>query len=127
MLFVNFDAGDNWLAKLAGDDQQVADNLEPLQGLGMSAWQSGDAGHALLPRSTTLRDRALGGTLHATGQVRHAVPRALAHQSDWSALPQCGRACQVPQVPGQRARVPRVPGRHVQSAHKCPVSGGRGG
>ena len=52
VLFVNFDVGDNWLAKLAGDDQQVSDNLAPLQGLGMSAWQSGDTGHALLRLTT---------------------------------------------------------------------------
>ena len=41
ILFVNFDAGDDWLAELAGDDPEAADNLEPLQGLGISAWVDG--------------------------------------------------------------------------------------
>ncbi len=52
IFFINFDAGDGWLVKAAGDDPQVADNLEPLGGLGLSAWQEDDASHALL-RITT--------------------------------------------------------------------------
>jgi hypothetical protein len=52
VFFLNFDAGDNWLAKLASGDPQAADNLEPLQGLGISAWQQGDAGHALVRLTT---------------------------------------------------------------------------
>jgi hypothetical protein len=52
VFFLNFDAGDNWLAKLASGDRQAADNLEPLQGLGISAWQHGDAGHALVRLTT---------------------------------------------------------------------------
>ena len=40
VLFVNFDAGD-WLVDLAGGDQEAVDNLEPLEGLGMSAWLDG--------------------------------------------------------------------------------------
>ena len=31
VLFVNFDAGDGWLVEVAGDDEEVADNLEPLR------------------------------------------------------------------------------------------------
>ncbi|MGZ4497813.1 MAG: DUF3352 domain-containing protein [Nocardioides sp.] len=52
VMFVNFDAGDDWLVKLAGQDQQVADNLAPLKALGMSAWVDGSTSHALLRLST---------------------------------------------------------------------------
>ncbi len=52
VLFVNFDAGEGWLANLAGDDDEVRDNLEPLAGLGLSGWQDDGVGHAVL-RVTT--------------------------------------------------------------------------
>ncbi len=52
ILFVNFDAGDGWLAGLAGDDAQVKENLEPLGGLGLTGWISDDVGHTML-RITT--------------------------------------------------------------------------
>lgn len=51
VFFVNFNAGD-WLTNLAGDDAEAKDNLEPLQGIGMSAWQSDDASHFLLRLTT---------------------------------------------------------------------------
>lgn len=51
LLFVNFDAND-WLTKIAGDDQEVKDNLAPLTGMGMSTWVDGDASH-LVFRITT--------------------------------------------------------------------------
>ena len=51
VLFVDFDAAD-WLDSLAGDDREVADNLEPLQGLGVSTWVEGSTSHAVL-RITT--------------------------------------------------------------------------
>lgn len=52
VLFVNFDAGDNWLADLVGDDQEVRENIEPLAGLGISAWSEDEVGHSVL-RITT--------------------------------------------------------------------------
>jgi hypothetical protein len=53
LLFVNFDAGDDWLSRSAEQsDPEVADNLRPLQGLGLSAWMDGDVSHAVL-RVTT--------------------------------------------------------------------------
>jgi hypothetical protein len=52
IFFVNFDAGDGWLVKIAGDDKEVADNLEPLEGVGMSAWVEDDSSH-LVFRVTT--------------------------------------------------------------------------
>jgi hypothetical protein len=52
VLFVNFDAGGNWLSGMAAGDRQVEDNLEPLQGLGISGWQDGNTGRALLRLTT---------------------------------------------------------------------------
>ena len=52
ILFVNFDAGDGWLAEAVGDDPTVQENVEPLQGLGMSAWQDDDVAHAVLRLTT---------------------------------------------------------------------------
>ena len=51
LFFVNFDAGD-WLTGMAQGDQEIADNLKPLEALGMSAWRDGDTSHAVL-RITT--------------------------------------------------------------------------
>ena len=51
VLFVNFDAGD-WLATLAEGDPEVEQNLEPLEGLGLSTWLDGDTSHLVL-RVTT--------------------------------------------------------------------------
>lgn len=51
ILFVNFDAGD-WLEKAAADDPEAAENLAPLEGLGLSAWLDGDVSHLVL-RVTT--------------------------------------------------------------------------
>ncbi len=52
ILFVNFDAGDGWLAGLVGEDPQVQENIEPLGGLGLTGWSDGDVGHSML-RITT--------------------------------------------------------------------------
>jgi hypothetical protein len=48
---VNFDAGD-WLVDLASGDREAVDNLEPLQGLGMSAWLEDDTLHGVLRLTT---------------------------------------------------------------------------
>ncbi|MET0524071.1 MAG: DUF3352 domain-containing protein [Nocardioides sp.] len=52
IFFVNFDAGDGWLVKIAGDEKDVAENLEPLEGVGMSAWVEDDSSHVVF-RVTT--------------------------------------------------------------------------
>ncbi|MCW2791734.1 MAG: hypothetical protein JWO76_832, partial [Nocardioides sp.] len=52
IFFINFDAGDGWLVKAADGDPEVADNLEPLSGLGISGWQEDDVAHGLV-RITT--------------------------------------------------------------------------
>lgn len=51
ILFVNFDAGDGWLERLAGDNE-IGDNLAPLEAAGLSAWMDDDVAHAVL-RITT--------------------------------------------------------------------------
>ncbi|WP_091117364.1 DUF3352 domain-containing protein [Nocardioides psychrotolerans] len=52
IFFVNFDAGDGWLAGLAGDDGEARDNLGPLEGLGLTGWLDDEVGHMVL-RVTT--------------------------------------------------------------------------
>ncbi len=56
VLFVDFDAADDWLVKfvddVSGGDDEAVDNVRPLDALGMSAWTVGDAGHFLLRLST---------------------------------------------------------------------------
>lgn len=52
VLFVNFDAGDNWLAGLAGDDAEAAENIEPLSAFGIAAWRDGDVSHSILRLTT---------------------------------------------------------------------------
>lgn len=52
VLYVDFDAGDDWLVELAGDDADVRDNLAPLQALGLSAWLDGETSHAVLKITT---------------------------------------------------------------------------
>ena len=52
VVYVDFDAGDDWLAELAGDDAEVRDNLEPLDALGLSAWVDDDTAHAVLKITT---------------------------------------------------------------------------
>ncbi len=51
IFFVNFDAGD-WLTNLAQGDQEIADNLEPLQGLGFSSWTDDGDSHAVFRLTT---------------------------------------------------------------------------
>ena len=52
VVYVDFDAGDDWLAELAGGDPEVRDNVEPLAALGLSAWTDGDTAHAVLKVTT---------------------------------------------------------------------------
>jgi hypothetical protein len=52
VFFVSFDAGDDWLANLAGDDSEIRENLDPLAGLGITGWEDDGVAHAVL-RVTT--------------------------------------------------------------------------
>jgi hypothetical protein len=49
--FVNFDAGD-WLTGLAEGDQEAEENLEPLQGLGISTWTTDEGAHGIFRLTT---------------------------------------------------------------------------
>ncbi len=52
IVFVNFDAGGDWLTGLAEGDPEARENLEPLEGLGISSWQDGDTGHGMVRLTT---------------------------------------------------------------------------
>lgn len=52
IVFVNFDAGGNWLSGLADGDPEARENLEPLEGLGISSWQDGDTSHGMVRLTT---------------------------------------------------------------------------
>lgn len=51
VLYVDFDAGDGWLARSV-DDREVRENVEPLSALGLSTWSQDGVTHSLL-RVTT--------------------------------------------------------------------------
>lgn len=52
LLYVDFNADDDWLVRLAGDTPDVAENLAPLAGFGVSAWVDGEVGHGLVKLTT---------------------------------------------------------------------------
>jgi len=52
IFYLDFDAGDDWLTTLAGDDPEAADNLAPLSAVGVSAWSEDNIAHGVL-RVTT--------------------------------------------------------------------------
>ena len=52
IFYVNFDAGGGWLADLFEGDDELQDNIEPLEAAGLSAWADDGVGHAVL-RVTT--------------------------------------------------------------------------
>ena len=52
VLFVNFDADDDWLVRLTGDSPEVSKNLEPLSAFGVSGWVDDDVVHGLLKVTT---------------------------------------------------------------------------
>jgi hypothetical protein len=52
VVFVNFNAGDDWLADLAGDDETFKENVTPLAGFGIATWQDEDWTHGVLRIST---------------------------------------------------------------------------
>jgi len=52
VFYLDFDAGNGWLATLADDDPEVAANVEPLSAIGMSAWSEGGVGHGVLRLTT---------------------------------------------------------------------------
>ena len=52
VMFVNFDADDNWLARVTEDMPEVSDNVEPLSAFGVSGWVDGDVMHGLFKLTT---------------------------------------------------------------------------
>lgn len=52
VLFVNFNAGDDWLVELAEGDDEAEENLKPLAGLGISTWMDGSVTHANMRLTT---------------------------------------------------------------------------
>jgi len=52
VFYLDFDAGDDWLLELVGDDPDAAKNLAPLGAVGMSAWQEDGVSHGVV-RVTT--------------------------------------------------------------------------
>lgn len=52
VLFVNFNADDDWLVRLVGDMPEVSENLEPLAALGVSGWVDDDVVHGLVKLTT---------------------------------------------------------------------------
>ena len=52
LLFVNFNADDDWLVRLTGDSPEVSKNLEPLSAFGISGWVDDDVLHGLLKVTT---------------------------------------------------------------------------
>lgn len=52
VLFVDFDADNDWLVRLTGDSPEVSKNLEPLSAFGMSSWVDDDVVHGLFKVTT---------------------------------------------------------------------------
>lgn len=52
VLFVNFDADDDWLVRLTEDEPELSENLDPLSALGLSGWADGDVVHAVYKVTT---------------------------------------------------------------------------
>lgn len=52
VMFVNFNGADNWLVELAGNDPAAKENLEPLAGMGMTAWMDDSVSHVNIRLTT---------------------------------------------------------------------------
>jgi hypothetical protein len=52
ILYVNFDAGGGWLEEIFAGDDELQENIAPLEGAGVSAWADDGVGHVVL-RVTT--------------------------------------------------------------------------
>ncbi len=53
VLFVDFDADDNWLARLAGEeDPEIAENIEPLSAFGVTGWLEDGVSHSVVKLTT---------------------------------------------------------------------------
>lgn len=52
VLFVSFDADDDWLVRVTKDMPEVSENVEPLSAFGISGWIDGDVVHGLVKVTT---------------------------------------------------------------------------
>jgi hypothetical protein len=52
VFYIDFDAGDDWLVEMSGDDPDAKANLAPLSAVGGSTWTEGDVTHAVLRLTT---------------------------------------------------------------------------
>lgn len=52
VLYVNFDADDDWLVRVTKDMPEVSKNVEPLSAFGISGWIDGDVVHGLFKVTT---------------------------------------------------------------------------
>ena len=52
VMFVNFDADDDWLVRVAGEDPELSENLEPLSSFGGSGWVDEDVVHGMFKLTT---------------------------------------------------------------------------
>ena len=52
VVFVSFDADDDWLARVTREMPEVSENLEPLSAFGASGWIDGDVVHGKLKLTT---------------------------------------------------------------------------
>ena len=52
VFYLDFDASDEWLLEIAGDDAEAKANLAPLAAVGMSAWQVDGIAHGVLRLTT---------------------------------------------------------------------------
>ncbi len=52
VLYVNFDADDDWLVRVTKDMPEVSKNVEPLSAFGISGWVAGDVIHGMVKLTT---------------------------------------------------------------------------
>ncbi|RYC05465.1 DUF3352 domain-containing protein [Nocardioides zhouii] len=52
VLYVNFDADDDWLVRVTEDIPEVSENVAPLSAFGVSGWVDGDVVHGMLKLTT---------------------------------------------------------------------------
>lgn len=52
VMFVNFNADDDWLVRLTGEMPEVSENLEPLAAFGFSSWVDDEVVHGLMKVTT---------------------------------------------------------------------------
>jgi hypothetical protein len=52
VMFVNFNADDDWLTRIAESDPEISENLDPLAAFGVSQWIDGDTIHGLFKLTT---------------------------------------------------------------------------